>query len=390
VLSTAEQQIALVSVDVCLVYQNVLNAYVNHNLVQQVRDRVLALTGIRNVVVVATHTHSSFDWVPYAQLGADGYSTFAKLISDAVVLSVGLSDAAEVGVNRSNAQIGFNRSPRTITADGKTLSSTMMTGVGQPYTRDQWVSSHPIDPVDDEVILLHFRRTGNNPRNLHIATLLSYACHGVILGPGNFQISADWPGATMLALEEQFGVSKDETAPYVSLFLQGCAGNIDPWFALTTDFSQVDGAGRQIAAGVTSAVSEIGQFYCDIPLGFKSQKIAIEPAVNSDVALGPAEVNTITFGRQLSAAIVTFPAEMFVELGLDVKRRASELGISFNLVCGYSNDALGYVPSEAVYDTHGYETDGRIAGSAELTWVLGAKSTGEQLVSAAVSVLQSQ
>lgn len=70
-------------------------------------------------------------------------------------------------------------------------------------------------PVDENVTALGIRAASGAP----IATIGSYACHPVVLGNRNFALSADFPGAFARAVDREGGVG---------LFLQGCAGDIDP------------------------------------------------------------------------------------------------------------------------------------------------------------------
>jgi hypothetical protein len=54
-----------------------------------------------------------------------------------------------------------------------------------------------------------------------IASLFHVACHAVSIYPSNPAISADWPGAASRTISAALGGE--------SLFLQGCAGDINPW-----------------------------------------------------------------------------------------------------------------------------------------------------------------
>jgi len=53
-----------------------------------------------------------------------------------------------------------------------------------------------------------------------IVTLFSYGCHPVVMGPRAHVASADYPGAARDVVEQSLGG--------LSLFLQGCGGNINP------------------------------------------------------------------------------------------------------------------------------------------------------------------
>jgi hypothetical protein len=62
-----------------------------------------------------------------------------------------------------------------------------------------------------------------------------------------------------------------------------------------------------------------------------------------------SEVQVIRFG---DLALVSAPGELFVELGLAVKRGA---GVPNLFLCGFGNDNVGYIPTRRAYPLGGYE-----------------------------------
>jgi hypothetical protein len=55
------------------------------------------------------------------------------------------------------------------------------------------------------------------------------------------------------------------------------------------------------------------------------------------------------------AVFVALPGEVFLEIGLEIKRRA---GVEPLFVAAYSNnDEIGYVPTAAAFSEGGYEVD---------------------------------
>ncbi len=73
-------------------------------------------------------------------------------------------------------------------------------------------------------------------------------------------------------------------------------------------------------------------------------------------------------------AIVGIPGELFVELGLAIKRTSNFARI---FVAGYCNDLIGYIPTRAAYLEGGYEID-----TARI-----ATGSGETIVETALSAL---
>lgn len=74
----------------------------------------------------------------------------------------------------------------------------------------------PDAPIDPTVGVLRLDDLEGRP----IATLFSYGCHPVTMGPRSFVASSDFPGAARSVVEASLGG--------LSLFLQACAGNINP------------------------------------------------------------------------------------------------------------------------------------------------------------------
>jgi hypothetical protein len=65
-----------------------------------------------------------------------------------------------------------------------------------------------------------------------LAVLFRYSCHTVTLGPRTNLISPDFPGTTRSLIERELGC--------LSLFLQGCAGNVNPATGLGVDAEGVE------------------------------------------------------------------------------------------------------------------------------------------------------
>jgi hypothetical protein len=63
----------------------------------------------------------------------------------------------------------------------------------------------------------------------------------------------------------------------------------------------------------------------------------------------PADLGCLRFG---DVALATAPAELFTEIGMEIKRRSP---VPFTLPVGYTNGSIGYVPIPAAYPEGGYE-----------------------------------
>lgn len=220
-----------------------------------------------------------------------------------------------------------------------------------------------------------------------IATLVSFACHPVVLGPENLAISADWVGA----LSHQ--VSSARGGP--TLFLNGACGDVNPARRGTAAIAQEMGerlASRALAT-IESAVRgtvSLRAAWCDhrvsldrlpgldeleavraesqvrlpwppSPEGVVRQRIAA--AMERWVDETRAAILQGTAPRDLPAplqafgigdlAIVAVPGELFSRLGQEIKE---SLPSRATFVATYSNGSVGYIPTPEAYPLRGYET----------------------------------
>jgi len=80
-----------------------------------------------------------------------------------------------------------------------------------------------------------------------------------------------------------------------------------------------------------------------------------------------------------NVAVSTNPAELFVDFGLEIKRRSP---FEVTMISELTNGYCGYVPTERAFTEKGYETH-RTVFSSRL-----AKNAGQIIVDKAVEMLQ--
>lgn len=261
---------------------------------------------------------------------------------------------------------------------------------------------HADGPVDPEVGVIKVSSIGGEVKGV----LFNYTCHAVVLGPDNLLITADYPGYTQRIVERQLGGGA------VALFTNGAAGNINTGHS--ADLSALGAAipGRtferaeRLGTALAWEVLKVAQLLdgtdelavaakaATVPLPQKplpSLDVAIEDARNKERILKdvqqrgvegdelakatldelyarlltgqvrertetgtlegplPVELQAIRLGE---CGLVSFPGEAFVEIGFGVKRRSRFAPTFF---VGYTNGAVGYLPTAEAIDEGGYE-----------------------------------
>ena len=265
-------------------------------------------------------------------------------------------------------------------------------------------------PVDPEAGIIKVEDGAGTLRGV----LFNYACHPTVMGPRNLLISEDWPYYAIQTVKEEVG--RDT----IVMFANGAEGDINPGYSSglsgigayipirTWEYTEEIGvrAGRAILSALPAiqtcdgiAVQSVTE-KVDLPLrrGFPftveqaERKLReAERRLQAFIAQGEkapkrardqAEVE-VFFARytvdrarwfysaekeelipielqalQLSDAVfVTFPGEVFVEIGLEVKQRSP---FPKTFVIGLANNGRtgGYLPTREEYQEGDYEVVG--------------------------------
>ncbi|MBN1670474.1 MAG: neutral/alkaline non-lysosomal ceramidase N-terminal domain-containing protein [Kiritimatiellae bacterium] len=347
-----------------------------YDIVERARELIGKETHIppQNVMLTCTHTHSGPLTTPSRRYDEEDMAYIEQLvrkIAGAVTVAWQNRRRAGLGFAQEPVQIGVNR--REMTPDR-----------GMILGRD-W--SKPVNPVVD---VLRVDGTDERP----IAVLFAHAAHPVVLGGKNQEITADFPGYAAAVLEKVLG---PET---VAMFGQGCCGNINAQW-VGHSFGEARRLGNLLGAAALkaaesatnepaprlSAHARVIDLPLDVPAVAKAEKAlrreteAVEKARqsgdprvvrNAEIYLGwardylagakarapktvPYEIQVFAIGR---TAIVGLPGEVFVEIGLNIGKRAKA---ERTIVLTYANQDIGfagYVPTAKAFEEGGYEPSG--------------------------------
>ncbi len=395
------------------------------DLSTEVRRIVAAKTGIpvQNLVLAATHSHTAPDYFKdlFNHLGkSEATSERARYVTnlidrivEAAVQAHGKAQPAMLAMTlmRQETPVSFNR--RFVMRDGSVR--TWMNLANPEVVR-------PAGPIDPEIGIVVARAVeGNKP----LAVLSNFALHLDTVGGTLW--SADYPFFIERCVREHLGPQ------VVSLFGAGCCGDINHSDPSRKERNKTDMIGgelaRTIRAGLdrTTAIIEptlrirstvvraplqevtdeqltrakelLTTVQAGKPADFLQQVEAYRqvmvdqlrqrrPTAESSRWIGwglshtwsgigkelPLEVTTFTFGAEL--AIVCLPGEVFVDLGLAIKR-----GSPFRntLVIELANCVeTVYIPTRAAF----------AGGSYEVTNSACQPGTGEALVEAALRLLR--
>ncbi len=300
--------------------------------VRMLRQQIEDATGICRdaVVIVATHTHSAPASMPRRTAMGVVDASFWTTLCAAIVSSV-------------------------VEADRSRVAATLRLGIGVESTvaRNRRI---PGGPIDIAVPVIRADAVGGEL----IALLFSYACHPVALGPENTEVSADYPGFAIRAVEAVFQDS-------VALFANGCAGQLNTGH-LDRSFVEARRLGQAVAGAAIQAAAQIG-LPGGIPIANAPEGAASPPTAwctvqvvlpklqsGSEDLAGDDHLTTVevdvTALRWGSIILLGLPGEPFLEIGQQIR---SSCGIPGVVVLGYANGCPGYIPDLSAYATGGYE-----------------------------------
>jgi hypothetical protein len=277
------------------------------------------------------------------------------------------------------------------------------------FMRDQTVSWNPrkldrdivkpAGPIDPEVAVVHLATPQANP----IATYINFAMHPDTTG--GEAISADYPGVLSRLLSDYKGPEM------VTLFANGCCGNLNHRNINWADPQKGPHEARRIGTVLAGDVCRIFPSLQTVDAGtlrVKSELLALPlPPISGDditrakevvqrtrdpkttflekvkayqvldvAARGgkpwEVEVQVIALGEQV--AWISLPGEIFVELGLAIKKASP---FRYTLIAELANGSIGYIPDKPAY----------AQGNYEVVSARCAEGSGEMLVEAAIRLL---
>jgi len=257
----------------------------------------------------------------------------------------------------------------------------------------------PMGPIDPDVGIVYIETLEGKS----IAILVNFAVHLDTIG--GTEISADFPYFMGEVLKKVLGND------LMVFYGFGTCGNVNHINVKKSDslekFERAKRIGYALAAGVIrelpkleisdadkiSVESEILKLKmpvytkeqieaAEINAKKESDEIASTPEIREAMKIlrihelnnEPIEAEVITFGLD-NVGIVALPGEIFVELGLDIKKRSP---FKHTLVLTLANNSIGYIPNKEAFEYSAYEVEVSMIAEGE----------GEKLVESSVRQME--
>ena len=377
VLKDGKTSIAFVVCDICLISRDIFDA---------AKKQASVKTGIpiSNMLTSATHTHTAPTSVPLAQCNPHPeYVQFlTESIAQAIVNAHKRLEPAQVAwaVVAEPAEVNNRRwyvKPEAIRLNP---FGTKSDKVSTNPPRGSDVLIKPAGPIDPEISILSVQTADGRP----LALLANYSLHYVGGIPAN-QLSADYFGEFARQIKKRLGADD----AFVGIMSNGTSGDINNYNfknprPRSAAFERIIAVASVIADRTFQAVKSLPhksdvsltmqERTMDLAIRKPDQKELVyaqkllENAEDPDrlsthevyaretinIDQGPDTVNiklqTLRIG---DLGIVAIPCEVFVEIGLEIKKR-SPFKPTFTI--GLANGYNGYLPTPEQHVLQGYET----------------------------------
>ncbi|HEX7295815.1 MAG TPA: neutral/alkaline non-lysosomal ceramidase N-terminal domain-containing protein [Pyrinomonadaceae bacterium] len=369
VFETAHSAVALVSVDLLALPAE---------FIARVRRLIQESTGLKpdSIMIASTHTHA-------------GPVTIRTFFNPDGSVDRQYMNALADGIEEAVRNAWRERAPAKV-------------GVGVGHVTGVGVNRRSPDqkPVDDQIGIVRVTDLAENTQ----AIFINYACHPTVLGPDNLLVTGDFPAFAVQALEQAIGPRG------FAMFVNGTKGNISMGHS-----SELSAIGVVTPGRTFTRAEELGQLLANATLKtLSSINVDEDPLIAASILkaslplksypdptetlrlLREAEekLNTLIsnngdntdpirraksdhlyasindfYARETKAyadgmlpielqgirikdaLFVAVPAEVFVEIGLQLKQAAMHK----LFIVGIANGYIGYLPTSEAYDVGGYE-----------------------------------
>ena len=309
-------------------------------------------TGIKKefVLLSAVHNHNGPVTNVYDESNSPEVLAYIEELTEKIIAAT--KDATQnmvpvsIGVGKGECKMNINRRAQN--------------GKGEIT-----LGMNPYGPCDHEVGVIRVDDKSGKP----ISVIMNWPCHGVVLGPKNYLISGDWPGAASGYVEKLFGGN------FIAPVTIGASGDINPLYGPHIDFD----SNNAYAFGKDAIGEDLGKESLRVSKELKTLSTAVINASQRVVSLAakPEETGPGKFQQPNSAEndslkvrlsvlkigniiLTGVSGEVFNEISVKMRNQSP---YAFTFMITHCNGSSGYLVTDAAYAEGGYEVNSTEAKS---------------------------
>lgn len=307
---------------------------------EDITQRITKETGIKKefVLLSAVHNHGG----PVTKVyGEDSSVQVNNYVEDLKIKIIGATNEAikklvpvSIGAGKGECRMNINRRAHN--------------GKGEIE-----LGQNPYAQCDHEVGIIRVADESGNP----MAVIINWPCHGVVLGPDNYLITGDWPGAASRYIEEGSG------GKLIAPVFVGASGDINPIYGPHIDFEK----NNSYAYGKDAIGEDLGLEALRVAQGIQTfqagkitalQRVIALPAKEKDAGkyLQPDSKNGDAVMVRLSAIkigniiLTGFSGELFNQISVKM-RNMSPYSNTFMIT--HCNGSSGYFVTDDAFPKSG-------------------------------------
>jgi hypothetical protein len=299
-----------------------------------------------NIIISAVHNHGAPVSKAYERDVPESVENYVmELQKKFIAISVQAAEnltPIRMGTGKGHCELNINR--RAEFADG---------GI--------WLGRASDKPCDHEVSVVRVDDLDNRT----LAVLINWPCHATASGPGNTQITGDWPGAASRYFNKQAGDG------IVVAITAGASGDINPIYGPGTDFNEIEAVGYHVGKTAwesyqqisTSPVENLEAINSTLILPGKKRskdrfpQEVYEPGPDVEISLSAFRI-----GHLVLAGI---SGELMNEIGSAIMKQSP---FRNTVILTHCNGSSGYICTDKAFTEGGYEIQvTRLMPGAETT-----------------------
>jgi len=319
---------------------------------KDVTEAVEKKSGIKKefVLLSAVHNHDGPVTNVYNESNSPDVLTYIEELKNKIIAATITATqnmvAVSIGVGKGECKMNINRRAQ----DGKGNITLGM---------------NPYGACDHEVGVIRVDDKAGKP----VSVIMNWPCHAVVLGPKNYLISGDWPGAASGYIEK---LSAENLMALVTI---GASGDINPLYGPHIDFE----SNNDYAFGKDAIGEDLGKESLRVAKKIKTFSSAIINASQRVITLpakaeepDPRKLQNVnglendSLKVRLSVlkigniVLTGVSGEVFNEIGVKMRNQSP---YAYTFMITHCNGSSGYLITDAAYAEGGYEVNSTRAKS---------------------------
>jgi neutral ceramidase len=313
---------------------------ISNSIWEETTKRITKETGIKKeyILLSAVHNHSGPGIRVYEKDSSAEVSSYIEELTRKIVIAT--KDAlnklipVNIGAGKGECKMNINR---------RAPNGNEEISLGQ----------NPYAPCDHEVGVIDVNDKSGNP----LAIIMNWPCHGVVLGPGNYLITGDWPGAASKYIEDRSG------GKIIAPVIVGASGDINPIYGPHIDFENnnsyaygKDAIGEDLGKESLRITKEIQRFsfgkitaiqrVISLPAKAKNSQNYLQPQSKEDDSL-KVRLSAIKIGNIILTGV---SGEVFNQISVKMRKQSP---YTFTFMITHCNGSSGYLVSDDAYPKEG-------------------------------------